>query len=43
MFSPKALGYLLYTNYLVAFELVGVLLLAAIIGAIVMAKKKLVD
>lgn len=43
MFSPQNLGQILYTNHLVAFELVGILLLTAIIGAIVMAKKKLVD
>jgi NADH-quinone oxidoreductase subunit J len=43
MFSPQALGQVLYTNHLVAFELVGILLLVAIIGAIIMAKKKLVD
>lgn len=43
LFSPKSLGLVLYSNHLVAFELVGILLLCAIIGAIVMAKKKLVD
>lgn len=43
LFSPRSLGYVLYTDHLVAFEVVGILLLAAIIGAIVMAKKKLVD
>jgi NADH-quinone oxidoreductase subunit J len=43
LFTPQALGFLLYSNHLVAFEVVGILLLAAIIGAIVMAKKKLID
>lgn len=43
MFGPKALGHILFTEHLAAFEFVGILLLAAIIGAMVMAKKKLVD
>ncbi len=43
LFGPKALGYVLFTEHLAAFEFVGILLLAAIVGAMVMAKKKLVD
>jgi NADH-quinone oxidoreductase subunit J len=43
LFTPKGLGTAIYTNNLVAVEVVGILLLAAIIGAIVMAKKKLID
>jgi NADH-quinone oxidoreductase subunit J len=43
LFTPKGLGAAIYSNNLVAIELVGILLLAAIIGAIVMAKKKLID
>ncbi len=43
MFGAKALGDLLFKQHLAAFEVVGILLLAAIIGAMVMAKKKLID
>ena len=43
LFTAKALGDLLFKQHLAAFEVVGILLLAAIIGAMVMAKKKLVD
>ena len=42
-FGAKALGDLLFKQHLAAFEIVGILLLAAIIGAMVMAKKKLID
>lgn len=37
----KALGQLLYTQYVFPFELASLILLVAIIGAIVLAKKKL--
>lgn len=43
LFSAKSLGELLFKQQIAAFEFVGILLLAAIIGAIVMAKKKLID
>jgi NADH-quinone oxidoreductase subunit J len=43
LFTAQSLGSVLFTKDLVAFEVVGILLLSAIIGAIVMAKKKLVD
>lgn len=43
IFGAKALGDLLFNQHLAAFEFVGVLLLAAIVGAMVMAKKKLTD
>ncbi|MGB5867938.1 MAG: NADH-quinone oxidoreductase subunit J [Arcobacteraceae bacterium] len=36
----KPIGMQLYTNWLVAFELVSILLLVALIGAIVLAKKR---
>ena len=36
--SPQAVGALLYTQYLLPFELVSVLLLVAIIGAVVIAR-----
>ncbi len=36
----KPLGMQLYTNWLVAFELVSILLLVALIGAVVLAKKR---
>ena len=39
--SVKTNGTILYTEYLLAFELVSILLLVAIIGAVVMAKKRL--
>jgi len=37
----KALGRVLYTDYILPFEIVGVILLVAVVGAIVLAKKKL--
>jgi len=36
----KPIGMQLYTNWLVAFELVSILLLVALIGAVVLAKKR---
>lgn len=36
----QAIGYQLYTNYIIPFEIAGFLLLAATIGAMVLAKKK---
>ena len=39
--SVESVGRSLYTNYLLPFEIASFLLLAAIIGAIVLAKKKL--
>jgi NADH-quinone oxidoreductase subunit J len=39
--SVQMVGTELYTNYLVPLEIVGILLLSAIIGAVMMAKKKL--
>ena len=39
--SVEAVGRALFTDYLLAFELTSVLLLAAVIGAIALAKKKL--
>ncbi|EIT83785.1 NADH:ubiquinone oxidoreductase subunit J [Fictibacillus macauensis ZFHKF-1] len=37
--NTKRIGELLYTNYLIPFELISVLLLAALIGAIILAKR----
>jgi len=37
----KALGRLLYTEYLFPFEIASLILLVAVIGAIVLAKRKL--
>jgi len=39
--SVQAVGRALFTDYLLAFEITSVLLLAAVIGAIAMAKKKI--
>ncbi len=39
--STRAVGEVLFTRYLFAFEVASVLLLAAIIGAVVLAKRKL--
>jgi NADH-quinone oxidoreductase subunit J len=39
--SVEAVGHALFTDYLLAFELTSVLLLAAVIGAIAMAKRKI--
>lgn len=38
--SIKVVGKLLFTDYLLPFEIVSILLLAAIVGAIVLAKKR---
>jgi len=38
--SPAALGRLLYTTWLFPFEIVSVLLLVAVVGAVVLAKRK---
>jgi NADH-quinone oxidoreductase subunit J len=38
--SPAALGRLLYTTWLYPFEIVSVLLLVAVVGAVVLAKRK---
>lgn len=37
----RAIGIALYTDYVVAVELVGLILLAAIVGAVVLAKRRL--
>lgn len=39
--NAKPLGLLLFTRYLIPFELVSVLLLVAIVGAVVLGKRKL--
>jgi NADH-quinone oxidoreductase subunit J len=39
--NTKVLGRVLYTDYLYPFEIVSLLLLVALIGAIVLAKKRL--
>ncbi|MFQ5822516.1 MAG: NADH-quinone oxidoreductase subunit J [bacterium] len=39
--STKAIGNLLFTEYLLPFEIASVLLLAAIIGSVILAKRKL--
>jgi NADH-quinone oxidoreductase subunit J len=36
----KELGMLLYQNWLISFELISILLLVALVGAVVLAKKK---
>jgi hypothetical protein len=38
--SPNAIGELLFTRYMLAFQLIAVLLLAAMIGAIVLTHKE---
>ena len=35
-----AIGYPLFTDYVVAFELTGILLLVAIVGALALAKRR---
>ncbi|MFP4370320.1 MAG: NADH-quinone oxidoreductase subunit J [Candidatus Kapaibacterium sp.] len=40
--TPQAIGTSLYTNYLFAFEAISILLLSAIVGAIILAKRKLI-
>ncbi|MCS7170620.1 MAG: NADH-quinone oxidoreductase subunit J, partial [Candidatus Kapabacteria bacterium] len=39
--SPENLGQVLFTDYLFPFEAVSLLLLAAVVGAVVLAKRKL--
>ena len=39
--NTQQVGYLLYGNYMLAFEIASLLLLVAIVGAVVMAKKKI--
>ncbi len=39
--STKEVGYMLYTSFLVPFELISVLLLVAAVGAVILAKKSL--
>jgi len=39
--NTEEVGWLLYTNYLIPFEIVSMLLLVAMIGAIVLAKREL--
>ena len=39
--NTEQLGWVLYTSYLIPFELASVLLLVAMVGAIVLAKKNL--
>ncbi|HEY3489105.1 MAG TPA: NADH-quinone oxidoreductase subunit J [Candidatus Deferrimicrobiaceae bacterium] len=39
--SVEAIGHALFTDYLLAFEVTSVLLLAAVVGAVVLAKKKI--
>ncbi len=39
----RDVGRMLYTTFLVPFELVSVLLLVAVVGAVVLAKRKLID
>ena len=38
--NTEAVGWLLYTDYLVPFEVASMLLLAAMVGAIVLARKE---
>ncbi len=40
--TAQAIGQELFTNYLVQFEAIGILLTAAIIGAVTLAKRKLI-
>jgi NADH-quinone oxidoreductase subunit J len=39
--NTQLIGYFLYGNYMLAFEIASLLLLVAIVGAVVMAKKKI--
>jgi NADH-quinone oxidoreductase subunit J len=39
--NTEQVGWLLYTNYLIPFEIASMLLLVAMIGAIVLAKREL--
>ena len=41
--TTKAVGKMLFTEYLLPFEIASVLLLAAIVGAVILAKRKIDD
>ena len=41
--TPKEIGRLLFTNYLYPFEITSILIMAALVGAIVLAKKGGID
>lgn len=41
--STKAIGYLIFTDYLLAFEVLSLLLLVAMVGAIFLAKKEVAE
>jgi NADH-quinone oxidoreductase subunit J len=41
--TTKAVGTLLFTNYLLPFEIASILLLAAIVGAVILAKRRIRD
>ncbi len=41
--TTKAVGTLLFTNYLLPFEITSILLLAAIVGAVILAKRRIRD
>ena len=41
--STKAIGYLIFTDYLLAFEVLSLLLLVAMVGAIFLAKKEVTE
>ena len=41
--TTKAVGQLLFTNFLLPFEIASVLLLAAIVGAVILAKRRIRD
>ena len=41
--TAQAIGNEIFTNYIYPFEIVGILLFAAIVGAIVLAKRKIIE
>lgn len=41
--STQAIGYLIFTDYLLAFEVLSLVLLVAMIGAIFLAKKEVTE
>jgi NADH:ubiquinone oxidoreductase subunit 6 (subunit J) len=41
--STKAIGYLIFTDYLLAFEVLSLVLLVAMVGAIFLAKKEVAE
>jgi NADH-quinone oxidoreductase subunit J len=43
LFNAQSIGNVLFSSYLFPIEITGILLFAAIIGSLVMAKKKLID